>query len=85
MSGSSTCRSCQRPIVWARTSTGKNMPIDPNPAPDGNLEMESTGTENGRIVIVVRPYKPRRDADDVKRYRSHFVTCPDAAQHRRRP
>lgn len=32
------CRSCQRPIVWLRTATGKSMPADASSVgPDDGL------------------------------------------------
>jgi len=68
--------------VWAVTAAGKNIPLDPDPVVDGNLE-RVTSAQDGRIVFHVTQYKPRRDCEDVKRYRSHFVSCPQASQHRR--
>jgi len=83
VSGSSTCRSCQRPIVWAKTTNGKNMCVDPDPSERGNLVLEAKGMDAGRPAFTVRHARDD-DAADVKRYVSHFVTCPDA-KHFRRP
>lgn len=79
MSGSSTCRDCGRPIVWAKTARGKNLPLDPNPMASGELELVATGTENGRVVFAVRAAAP----DATKGYRCHFESCPKS--QRRKP
>lgn len=69
-----TCRSCGRPVVWSQTEAGKYIPLDPEPVYDGNVVLEAHGA-------LARVVAPRRD---VKRHISHFVTCPNAGQHRRR-
>lgn len=67
------CRSCQAEISWYKTPRGKNIPIDPEPHPDGNVQIN----EVDRVAIVVHP------GTYVPLYRSHFSTCPTADQHRR--
>lgn len=71
---SAACRSCGASIVWAITAAGKRMPVDAAPSPAGNLVLE------GDAVRVV----PSADMFDKRpRHTSHFVTCPQAAQHRK--
>lgn len=69
----STCRSCGAPITWAKTDKGKAMPLDAEPTPAGNLELDG-----GRVRFVT----PDANAT-TSRYTSHFATCPDAVSHRR--
>lgn len=69
------CRSCGAPIFWARTTTRKNIPIDADPVDNGNVELTRTWDGPFRVVSVVAP----GDGTHV----SHFVTCPDASDHRR--
>lgn len=73
------CRSCGAPIRWARTRAGKAVPLDAEPADDGNVVLQEDGT--ARVLT-------RRQMDGggvaAPRYTSHFATCPDAARHRRR-
>lgn len=65
-----TCRSktCGAPIMWCKTSAGNTIPIDPKPAPDGNL------------VIVDGLVRARREVDiqlGRPAYKAHFATCTD--------
>jgi len=66
----SRCRSCRAPIRWATTETGKNIPLDLEPVPKGNLVLEAG------VVRVVPPGEGR--------YVSHFSTCPNSKKHRQK-
>ncbi len=68
-----TCKSCGAEIFWAKTTGGKNMPLDANPAMNGNIALD------GDTARVVEPDMGALDA----RYTSHFATCPAASQHRK--
>lgn len=85
----SICSSCQAPIVWVYTTNGKPMPIDgehmggwtsPRTFPDGIVQPtdarrpDRTGTMT--MVVAVRP-------GSTGGFRSHFVSCPHAEEHRR--
>jgi hypothetical protein len=70
----SLCRSCGAEIFWAKTTSGRNIPLDadkvgPLAVADGNLDFVESGA-----VMVVGP---------GGKMRSHFATCPNANQHRR--
>jgi hypothetical protein len=65
----STCKSCGAPIEWAYTVKGSRMPLDPGMFDDGNVAVDEHGTA--------------RMTDERPARRSHFVSCPDAARHRR--
>lgn len=73
MNTPSKCRSCGAAIIWCVTTTGKRIPIDEAPFPGGNMILDG---ECDAIVAVVVPVGEGT-------HRSHFVTCPHAAQHRR--
>ena len=65
----SNCRSCGAEIVWAVTATGKRMPLDAKP----------------EKRVVLEPRDVFGEIAEVKdTFVSHFATCPDADQHRRR-
>lgn len=72
--GESKCRTCLKPIKWAKTEQGRNMPLDPDPVAGGNIELI-----NG--IAYVRGVSD--NPADV-RHVSHFATCPGAQHHRRR-
>lgn len=75
MSGSSRCKYCDRPIVWATTPRAANLCLDPEPnAKRGEYVLEATGTKDGRVQFAVRRQRP--DDAPGKRYTSHFDTCP---------
>lgn len=70
------CRSCGAPIRWAKTTNGEAIPLDPAPVTGGNIEL-CDGVAHvftpGQIALFQR-----------ERFVSHFVTCPHAAQWRRK-
>lgn len=78
---SATCGSCDAPIVWAKTSKGALMPIDAQPADDGNLAVhrDDQGELHARVLKA-----GDSTAEWEKRGTSHWATCPNAEQHRRK-
>lgn len=75
------CRSCNAPVVWARTQfNGTPMPIDWDPVDDGNILINEN---DGRLIALVLPPGDERIASETT-YTTHFMTCPDGDQWRRR-
>lgn len=70
------CRSegCRRPIRWAHTPNGKRIPLDPDPHPDGNVELDERG------IAIVHAQRPL-DAGEL--YMPHHATCAAADEWRR--
>lgn len=76
------CKSCGAPIMFIRLTTGSRKwhPVDKDsktrvrPDPDGQPWV----TAGGEVIQAVE------DPAGTTAYRSHFATCPAAAQHRRR-
>ena len=67
-----TCTSCGASTMWVKTTSGKSMPLDPQPVVNGNVYIDgATGLAHVR--------KP----DGAMGFRPHFVTCPNADQHRK--
>lgn len=86
MTGS--CRSCHAPVVWVITAAGASMPLDPEPVVGGNIEYtgRTRRTRNGGMAPEVS-YVPTQGSlipEDTPRYVSHFATCPNAQEHRKR-
>jgi len=71
------CESCDAEIFWARTQSGKAMPVDVDPRPDGNVVVVD---QDPLTVLVLKGGEPAGGL----RYVSHFATCSHANQHRRR-
>lgn len=78
------CKLCGAPVRWAKWVNGKAMPVDAHPVRDGNLVLTARRT-NGRgpAHLVVATYNHSQHGTGRNRYVSHFVTCPNAAQHRK--
>lgn len=66
------CSSCGAEIVWAKTTNGKAVPLDAKP--------------EKRYVRCASGPGPAEDATVELRstYVTHFVTCPNATQHRKK-
>lgn len=74
------CRSCQAGIVFVRTAASggvKSMPLDVEPADDGNVVLN----QQGHAVVYANAEAVPADAG--RRFFSHFATCPNRAEHRR--
>lgn len=74
------CRSCNRPVYWAKTRGGKSMPVDAAPAPDGNIFLSVSKATGALSAIAIGPGTARPPGRN--RYTSHFATCPNADEHR---
>lgn len=64
-----TCRSCNAPVLWVETESGKRMPLDAEPERRFVLE---AGTSPMRARLR-------------NTYVSHFSTCPQAERWRKEP
>lgn len=80
----SRCKSCGAQIIWKRMQSGKSMPVDPElvtywakPGAAGRVI-----TPNGEVISCEFEGDPN-SATGIG-YVSHFSTCPNADQHRRR-
>ncbi len=74
------CDSCNAPIIWAVTKNAKSMPVDVEPVKGGNVQLDARGgaTPLASVLSIAQQF------GKANLRRSHFVTCPNAAQHRRR-
>lgn len=82
MRASSKCRSCGADVRWCITAaSGKRMPVDVEPVPDGNVWVDRI--EQGTPIVEVVLTGADVPANIALRYQSHFVSCPDSASWRR--
>lgn len=70
------CRSCGASIFWARGKNGKQLPIDAETVPGGNITIEDD-PQKGLVAHVHG--KPSGE----HAYVSHFATCPQAGKWRK--
>lgn len=74
------CASCNASIRWVTMGkSGKTMPLDAVPVPDGNTIIELLDDGGERAWVFGKDAAP----ENVHRFRSHFSTCEFAAQHRK--
>lgn len=77
------CRSCDAPIIWAGSvATGKPMPVDAVPTPDGNVELRRVGFQRA-MAVVHAAGTGLFPATDQPLRKSHFATCPQADEWRK--
>ncbi|GAC1521682.1 MAG: hypothetical protein NVS3B1_06210 [Marmoricola sp.] len=76
---SEPCKSCGAPLLWAITEKGRQMPLDPEPHPDGNLlvRAESIPSVTGAYEITQHYVYPLNGNKTADRYVSHLKVCPN--------
>lgn len=78
------CRSCQQEIIWVRTASGKAMPVDAQPSPDGNVAVGPVRGLNGQAHRAGRVLRAGEEpAPGEARHRAHHWTCQFADRHRK--
>ena len=75
----SPCAKCKKPILWARTKRGANLPLDPEPHAKGNILLVR---EINKATATVLPKEAIAKTSEPL-YISHFATCPFAAAFRK--
>lgn len=87
----SACRSCDAPIAWAITETGKRMPVDAEPVVGGSILLrhrvvgeppEAHVTSSEERAVLAKQSESR--GETLRLFVSHFSTCPNAGAHRKR-
>jgi len=66
----SSCKSCQAPILWAKSFAGNSMPLDATATPGGQWQVDERG-----IAYT--------DKSAPLGHVSHFATCPDAKRFKK--
>lgn len=78
------CNSCEAPIRWTITEKhGKRMPVDAEPvkAARGFRLLDGRDVGDGETLVARFITKPEIGE---RLFQSHFATCPNATQHRRK-
>jgi hypothetical protein len=78
-----SCESCGTVLIFALTRNHKQMPLDKDPHPEGNVAayQDELGVWHARVL---GKGKEPDAALTEHRYMPHFATCTDPAAHRRR-
>ena len=80
----SACRSCGAEIVWLVIRPGgRRMPVDLEPAPEGNV-LADLAQGVGVVIPTGALADMKADTPDEPFYLSHFATCPQAGEWRRK-
>ena len=79
---SATCRSCHAPIIWGLSAkTGSRIPVNEEPHALGQLLLRPSPEHDEPLVYHASTTPP--DEGEFH-YVSHFATCPQAGDWRRR-
>lgn len=70
----SACKACGAPVEWVHTEKGKAIPLDVGVVENGNLRLDGIGPRR------VARYVAAGEGDRV----THFATCPNADEFRKR-
>lgn len=73
------CGSCEAPIFFVLSATGKPMPLDVHPNNAGNVQIV-----NGNGIVMSGAALERARAGTTELYMPHFATCPKAKEWRKR-
>jgi hypothetical protein len=71
-------------VIWAETEKGKRMPVDEEPNKEGNIILQEYLQEDTPTAVYVGKPDPNPLFDGPLRYMSHFATCPQSGEWRRR-
>ncbi|PXY17364.1 hypothetical protein BA062_37785 [Prauserella flavalba] len=77
------CKSCRARILWATTRDGERMPVNADPASNGNVLLALQDGQLAAAVLTAGQARMSR-ARRIPLRLAHFATCPKADHHRRR-
>lgn len=75
ISGPTACNYCAKQIIWLRTRTGAFMPVDAQPAPNGNVLR--SGDHAG---VLGKNQAAAARAEGAPLHLHHAINCPDASK-----
>ena len=80
------CTSCGAEIFFARTMRGRRLPLNaaPDPGRGEHLMAGGTAVHLRASAPEERRYAEEAAARNQPRYLTHYATCPQAGQHRKR-
>lgn len=80
----SECSSCGAPIIWAKTSPIKWLPVDAEPNSQGNIVLREEHEEVlAKVIGKTELWRYSVKNPDAVFRMSHFATCPNSNGHRK--
>lgn len=70
---------CGQVFIMAISSKGGDIPVDPDPHPEGTISLRDYGVARPTATVLTVTQRFGR----TNLHRTHFATCKDAAKHRR--
>lgn len=78
----SRCRSCDEPIRWAKTPSGKSIPLNATPTHEGNVAVRvEAGIARAYVLVGVELANMRSRQPLL--YTAHHATCAQRDEWRR--
>lgn len=76
----SPCNACQKPMIWAVTRLGKDIPLNAQPDANGNIRLVDRGSLGplAEVLSVAQQFGRQGTL-----YTTHFTNCPRADRFRR--
>ncbi len=78
------CRSCNAPVIWARTRKGKAMPVDRLPTVKGNIQLVPQRGGAALAHVLTKGELEAARAEGETLHMSHYASCPQGRNWRRR-
>jgi hypothetical protein len=72
------CRACRQPVEWVTTANAKDLILDADPTPDGNVLVDEAG-----VGHVLGPLDLAMVDDRSALRMPHWATCPHADRFRK--
>ena len=80
----SQCKSCGAEVLWVKLVPMNRLnPVNPTPTREGNIRM--LGQRKAVAKVLSKADLETAALASEELYTSHFATCPNAKQHRRKP
>lgn len=74
-----TCRSCEKPIIFAIMKNDRRIPLDPEPTADGNILVTNGLDASGKAAKFAEQVDRASQPPGKALHRPHALSCPARA------